>query len=97
MSDSWGMNRERVIVIGNGGGGKTTLAREVAKATGLPCHEVDQIQFLPGWERADTSRVAERIDAIVATERWIIDGFGLMFYYTDADNYYKLDVEVSGA
>ena len=68
--------RDRIFVIGNGGGGKTTLAYAIADATSLPIHEIDQIQFLPGWEVAPSESVAAQVRSIIAEPRWLIDGFG---------------------
>ena len=66
----------RVVVIGNGGGGKSTLCAALARSTGLPWIEVDRIQFAPGWARVESGEVAARIEQVIATDRWIIDGFG---------------------
>lgn len=67
---------KRVMIIGNGGGGKTTLAHALAKSTGLPLYEVDPIQFQPNWQRTPLEEVSERLQEIQAQETWIIDGFG---------------------
>jgi adenylate kinase family enzyme len=67
---------QRVMVIGNGGGGKTTLAYLVAEAYGLPLTEIDSIQFQPGWERTPDPELRAAIQAAHAAERWLIDGFG---------------------
>lgn len=66
----------RVAVIGNAGGGKTTLARALGDALRLPVHHVDSIQYRPGWERTPADECDRRLDAIAASERWVIDGFG---------------------
>jgi adenylate kinase family enzyme len=66
----------RIAVIGNGGGGKSTLARALGQHLGIPVHEVDDIQWLPGWRRAPLDEVAHTLDAWAADDRWIIDGFG---------------------
>lgn len=66
----------RVAIIGNGGGGKSTLARAMARAWELPLLEVDAVQFGPDWERLPAADVAERLAEVQAGERWIIDGFG---------------------
>lgn len=66
----------RVAIIGNGGGGKSTLARGLATALGLPLIEVDTIQFGPGYARVPVDEVAVTLDAAAAGERWVIDGFG---------------------
>lgn len=67
---------KRVMIIGNGGGGKTTLAYLVAKKYGLPLTEIDTLQFQPGWARTAIPELREAIQATHATDRWLIDGFG---------------------
>ena len=66
----------RVAVIGNGGGGKSTLARALGQHLGLPVHEVDEVQWLPGWRRAPLDEVAHILERWAAEDSWIIDGFG---------------------
>ncbi len=64
------------MVIGNGGGGKTTLSLRLAATTGLPLTEVDLIQFRPGWERTPIEEVRTRLEEVHNLDAWIIDGFG---------------------
>jgi len=66
----------RIAVIGNGGGGKSTLARVLAEHLHIPVHEVDEVQWLPGWRRAPLDEVADTLEAWASEESWIIDGFG---------------------
>lgn len=66
----------RVAIIGNGGGGKSTLAKAIAEVNGLLILEVDHVQFAPGWVRVDPGEVARICDDFAAKDRWIIDGFG---------------------
>jgi len=66
---------ERVMIIGCGGAGKSTLARRLGEKTGLPVVHLDQIWWAPGnWQH--TSR--EEFDAQLMREmdrpRWILDG-----------------------
>ena len=67
---------QRVALIGNGGGGKTTLARRVSRAFDLPLIHVDSIQFQPGWQYTPRQECDAALDEIAAGERWVIDGFG---------------------
>lgn len=65
---------ERVIVIGNSGAGKSTFARALRDAAGLPLFYLDRI-----WHRADRTTVTReefdsRLEEILRTDRWIIDG-----------------------
>jgi adenylate kinase family enzyme len=39
----------RVMVIGNAGGGKSTMCRALSAAHALPYHAIDKIQWKPNW------------------------------------------------
>ena len=43
---------QRVAVIGNSGGGKSTLSRQLAARFELPCTDLDCLLWLPGWQLA---------------------------------------------
>ena len=66
----------RIAVIGNGGGGKSTLARALGKHLGISVHEVDEVQWLPGWRRAPLDDVVPILEGWAADDSWVIDGFG---------------------
>jgi len=67
---------KRIAVIGNGGGGKSTLAAALSERYGLAWHEVDKIQFGPNWSRPPEDHVRAEINAIIEQPEWVIDGFG---------------------
>ncbi len=67
----------KVMIIGNGGGGKTTLAYQVAKKHNLPLTEIDTLQFQAGWVRTGEPALRHAIKAVQDSDRWLIDGFGL--------------------
>lgn len=58
---------ERVLVIGCPGAGKSTFARALQGATGLPLYYLDQLFHLPDGSH-------EGLAAILKAPRWIIDG-----------------------
>jgi adenylate kinase family enzyme len=66
----------RVVILGIAGGGKSTLARRISAALGLPLHQMDKIGWLPGWKLASNSEVDQKHDEIMASDRWVIDGYG---------------------
>lgn len=66
----------RVMVIGNAGGGKSTMCGAVSAAHGLPYHAVDNIMWKPGWVRTPEDQFLKAHDALLAGERWLIDGYG---------------------
>ena len=65
---------QRVMVIGSPGAGKSTLARQLALLTALPLRHFDAEYWLPGWTERDPTEWQERLQALVAEDRWIIDG-----------------------
>jgi adenylate kinase family enzyme len=66
----------RIAVIGNGGGGKSTLARKMGAALGIHVLVIDKVQFGPGLTRTPESDFNAIHDAELLHDRWIIDGFG---------------------
>ena len=67
---------KRIAVIGNGGGGKSTLARRLGAALDIPVLAIDKVQFGPGVSRTPELELNKIHDAELERERWIIDGFG---------------------
>ncbi|MCI8331325.1 MAG: adenylate kinase [Clostridiales bacterium] len=64
----------KVIVIGCPGAGKSTFARELRDRTALPLYYLDML-----WHKPDRTNIAREefdagLQAIMAKERWIIDG-----------------------
>ncbi len=49
---------ERVVVIGNSGGGKSMLARHLANRLDLPYVEIDALLWRPGWQLAPPEEYA---------------------------------------
>ena len=66
----------RIAVIGNAGGGKSTLSRLLGDALALPVHHVDSIQYRSGWIRTPSQDCDRRLNALATTDSWVIDGFG---------------------
>jgi adenylate kinase family enzyme len=68
----------KVAVFGNAGGGKSTLSQKLSEIIGLPLHVLDKIQYQSKGVAVPAAEY-QRIHAqILATDRWIIDGFGCM-------------------
>lgn len=65
---------ERVLVIGSPGAGKSTFARALAQLTSLPLIHLDAEYHLPGWIERDEAEWSEKLDCLLAADRWIIDG-----------------------
>lgn len=66
---------QRVMIIGCGGAGKSTLARQLGEKTGLPVVHLDQIFWSPGnWKHLSREEFDPLLMAEVEKEKWIIDG-----------------------
>jgi adenylate kinase family enzyme len=64
----------RIHVIGTSGSGKTTVARALAAALGVPHVELDALHFRENWvERPDAEMRAD-VEAAAATSGWVMDG-----------------------
>lgn len=66
----------RIAVFGKPGGGKSTLALQIAKATNLPLHQLDLVQYRRGGGKLADREFMKRHAEILAQARWVLDGFG---------------------
>src|SRR2546429_4938391 len=65
---------QRVVILGRGASGKSTLARALGAITKLPVMELDKLFWQPGLlptPRESWSAVQERL---AGQEQWIMDG-----------------------
>lgn len=69
---------KKVAVFGNTGGGKSTLSKRLSEITGLPLYILDKIQYQAGGTEVASEDYKHAHEQILATDQWIIDGFGCM-------------------
>jgi adenylate kinase family enzyme len=67
---------KRIAIIGNAGGGKTTLAALIGKKTGYPVFSLDAIQWKPGWVKTDENEFHQKHSQLLINDAWIIEGWG---------------------
>lgn len=65
---------KRALVIGPPGAGKSTFARALRDATGLPLYYLDMIWHLPDRTNVTREQFDARLSEILSQEEWIIDG-----------------------
>jgi adenylate kinase family enzyme len=64
----------RVLVIGAGGAGKSTLAARIGAATGLPVVHLDALYWRPGWTERPKDEWAGLVAEIASEPAWVMDG-----------------------
>ena len=66
---------ERIMIIGCGGAGKSTLARQLGEKLNLPVVHLDQIWWAPGnWQHLEREEFDKMLKAEVEKPQWILDG-----------------------
>ena len=65
---------QRVVVLGPGGAGKSTLARELGARTGLPVFHLDRFYWRPGWDPMPDDEWAALQRDLFGGDAWIADG-----------------------
>ena len=65
---------ERIIIIGCGGAGKSTLARQLGERLNIPVVHLDKLFWKPGWGEMPKDEFDELHRQELAKEKWIMDG-----------------------
>jgi adenylate kinase family enzyme len=64
----------RIVVIGSGGAGKSTFARQLGTLTGLPVIHLDRHYWRAGWTPTPREEWQREVEKLAAGDEWIIDG-----------------------
>ena len=71
---------KKVLVVGSGGAGKTTLAHQLGQMLDLPVIHLDQHFWQPGWTPTPKAEWRICVEALIRCEAWVMDGnFGGTF------------------
>jgi adenylate kinase family enzyme len=68
-------NYERIAVIGISASGKSTLAVEFGKKTGLPVWHLDRLFWDTNWKKKPREQWREQEAVILLQDRWIVEGY----------------------
>ncbi|QDK83188.1 DNA topology modulation protein [Spirosoma sp. KCTC 42546] len=85
---------KRVAIVGCGGAGKSTLARQLGQLTHLPVAHLDAVLWQPGWIMTDRATELVLQKQLIDQPEWIIDGnYGssMNLRFTTADTIIFLD------
>src|SRR5690348_5483337 len=64
----------QIDIIGSGGAGKSTLARQLGTKLGIPVYHLDQLYWKSGWVASSPEEFAAKQAAILAKPDWMLDG-----------------------
>jgi adenylate kinase family enzyme len=65
---------ERILIIGCGGAGKSTMARQLGDKLQIPVVHLDKLFWKPGWVESSREEIDAKIMAEMAKPQWIMDG-----------------------
>ena len=65
---------QRILVMGSSGSGKSTFARRLSDATGIPFVSLDALFWNPGWQPSESNVFEARVTEAANRARWIMDG-----------------------
>ncbi len=68
------MTPQRILLIGCGGAGKSTLAREMGRRTNLPVVHLDRLYWRPGWVKTEATEWNRVLEEALSADQWIMDG-----------------------
>ena len=66
----------RIAVIGNAGGGKTTMCSKLGKHLALNVYQLDPLQWKPGGVAVPVEEFTQKHNELISRDAWIIDGWG---------------------
>lgn len=65
---------ERIVIIGCGGAGKSTLARQLGEKLDIPVVHLDKLFWRPDWVQVSREEFDKLHREALAREKWILDG-----------------------
>jgi adenylate kinase family enzyme len=64
----------RIVVLGSGGAGKSTLAVRLGERLQLPVIHLDARHWRAGWESTPADAWRREVEALVTAPAWVMDG-----------------------
>ncbi len=65
---------KRVLIIGSGGAGKSTLARRLGEVTGIEVVHLDKLYWRAGWTEPPKDEWQKILENELEKDEWIMDG-----------------------
>lgn len=74
LPDARGVRMKKVLVIGSGGAGKSTLSRQLGELLGLEVIHLDVHHWRPGWTEPSKEEWRRTVAELAARAAWVMDG-----------------------
>lgn len=65
---------KRIAVVGSGGAGKSTFARQLGQRLNLPVYHLDAFYWKPGWVESPQNEWEALNADLISRDAWVIDG-----------------------
>lgn len=65
---------KKIMIIGSGGAGKTTLSMHLSEKLDIPVVHLDAIYWKPGWVGSQKEEWEEKQKQALSGDKWIVDG-----------------------
>ena len=93
------LNFKKILIVGCGGAGKSTLAVEMGNKFKLPVVHLDKLHWLPNWEMRPSEEFDSLLEDQLKKDEWIVDGnydrtFELRLRYADLCIFLDYDTQL---
>lgn len=65
---------KRILIVGSGGAGKSTLAKRLGEQTKIPVVHLDFHHWHAGWVEIPKDVWRKKVEELLQTDSWIMDG-----------------------
>lgn len=66
--------KQRILIIGNGGAGKSTFSKFLESKMDLEVYHLDKLFWKPNWQKRDRAEWTAIVEELCKKDKWIIEG-----------------------
>jgi hypothetical protein len=65
----------KIIIVGNGGTGKSTVGDQLGKSLSLPVTHLDTLSWDKNWKRREEKEFTQELKEVLSGKEWIVEGW----------------------